>query len=82
MIYPIVDSQKWANMYKLKTEARTCLSCGKPLEKTVPFAFDKVRGLMSSPHGCPPEFDHSTSITLDRQENEILSSLMASFPST
>lgn len=56
----------------LNPKSRPCLNCGKLLDKNVPFSHGHTRGLMSAPHGCPPEYDHSISMTLDKEEQQML----------
>lgn len=72
MKYPKVDLKVWTDEFDLHSKARPCLNCGKLLEKTIPFQYDQVRGLKSAPHGCPKQYDHTISMTLDETENEML----------
>ncbi len=52
IMYPVVDTQEWAERYNISTEPSPCENCEKILHPTKPFATGRWRGLASEPHGC------------------------------
>lgn len=63
----------------MNNKPRPCLNCGKMLHKTIPFSHGHLRGFTSAPHGCPPEFDHSISMTVDEDEQQALKDFVVGF---
>lgn len=57
MIYPIIQSEKWAKQYCITVKSKPCENCGEMLHPTKPFATGRWRGLISEPHSCGEEFD-------------------------
>lgn len=56
MLYPIEDSELWAQRYNLKIEKSFCLKCKKEITINIPFASKNIRGFKSEDHGCPSEY--------------------------
>lgn len=67
----------WAAKYNLSTDPLPCESCGKFLERTIPFASGSIRGLRSAPHGCLSNFDHSVSRSIDKADNEAIDAMFS-----
>jgi hypothetical protein len=77
MIYPLIDWQKWAQMYDLNTKTQPCLKCGKHLAKEIPFAEGNLRGLKSATHECGPSYDHKVFRSISDEDNEALKDLFS-----
>jgi hypothetical protein len=57
LVYPIIQTEKWAKRYSLSVRSNPCENCGEMLFPTKPFATKNWRGLMSEPHSCGKDFD-------------------------
>jgi hypothetical protein len=65
MIYPGIPLDEWVKKYSLDLTPDRCLRCRKLLQEWRPFASKELRGAITTPHGCPPEYDHKVFVWVD-----------------
>lgn len=56
MIYPQVDPDDWAKHYGISIRSAKCENCGSEISFTIPFAYKRFRGLLSSHTECGDQF--------------------------
>lgn len=52
MLYPIEDTEIWAERYGIETCFGECSGCGISIIADNPFADGELRGFISTDHGC------------------------------
>ena len=68
MIYPDVTVEEWAEKYGLDLTPDQCRGCGKILSNWTPIATRDFRGVITTPHGCEPKYDHKIYSWVDRAQ--------------
>ena len=56
MLFPIIDSKRWATNYSLKITVVKCQKCDRLMSRDIPFATKGYRGLMTKEHSCGKMF--------------------------
>lgn len=75
MIFPQIDSKKWAEMYDLKIKVVECPKCGMHQTVDRPVAFDHWRGLEAELHECGPNYQSCVFKTVDKERIKIWNEL-------
>ena len=80
MIYPVVSTEEWSELYKVVPVEGKCPKCGIDIIADKPFADGRLRGFISEDHGCGIEkclatFNVSANDFFDISEVELLFNL-------